>query len=158
MCKNTHSKYTFSICNIQPSACKGYVRKPKWKHHAPCQTSCVRAWVMRWRLTLARTLSLCWVRAIARVGPATWDRERLAAGRAVEGRLSESLVSSAEPPEPGRDKSYYWNNAYKSKVESLKKVYRLTGLAVIGLTVRAEPFFDWDSIKWRCKAFHVIPI
>lgn len=57
----------------------------------------VRAWVMRWRLTLARTLSLCWVRAMARVGPVVRGRERLVVGRALL-RLSTSL-SSSEPLE-----------------------------------------------------------
>lgn len=57
---------------------------------------------MRCRLTLARTLSLCWVRAMALVGPEARACDRLVAGRAVEGRLSASLSSSAEPPDKRR--------------------------------------------------------
>lgn len=58
----------------------------------------MRAWVMRWWLTLARTLSLCWVRAMARVGPAAGRWEWLVVGRALL-RLSVLLCSSTEPLE-----------------------------------------------------------
>lgn len=64
------------------------------------QTSAaVRACVMRRLLTLARTRSLCWVRAIARVG---LDREWLVVGRE---RLSSSLTWS-EPETKNKISAY----------------------------------------------------
>lgn len=85
---------------MKPYICALKVKnKPRQKHHASCQTCDVRACVMRWRLTLARTLSLCWVRAMALVGPAAWGCDLLVAERAVEGTLYVSLTSSADLPE-----------------------------------------------------------
>lgn len=61
-------------CTLQPYASVVEVREVKKKgqdkRHASCQTCDERACVMRCLLTLARTLSLCWVRAMALVGPA----------------------------------------------------------------------------------------
>ena len=53
-----------------------------------------RACVMRFRLTLARTLSLCCVRAMARVGPAAEARvRRLVVGIAS---LAETVADAPE--------------------------------------------------------------
>lgn len=96
----THSvlRQNIQLQNETLAGLVSYKNEPINKHQASCQTCAVRACVMRWRLTLARTLSLCWVRAIARVGPAARDREWLVAGRELEEWLSDSLSSSAEAP------------------------------------------------------------
>lgn len=116
--------------------------KPRLKHQASCQTCDVRAWVIRCRLTLARTLSLCWVRAIALVGPAAWDWERLVAGRAVEGRLSVSLRSWAESPESRRFNCQICEKMQRS-TNNYTKVH--TKVYTYLLLLDFFPYFCW---KW----------
>lgn len=112
----------------------------------------VRACVIRCLLTLARTRSLCWVRAIARVG---LDRERLVVGREL---LSSSLICS-EPITRWKIwllLQYVTNLKYNVNVSGFKK-WKMTWCAVVGDALWAEPFLYRYSIQRRCETFHVIP-